>query len=74
MSRVFQCDICGKVNPRIIRSLIAYNPDVSDTPLNKEEFYGFNLFHDDLCDECLNKLERGIAKMLDEMRKEKKTK
>lgn len=72
MSRIYKCDVCGKVDPRSIRNLIAYNPDVSDKPLNNERYYGFNLFHDDICDECLHKLERGIAKMLIDMREKEK--
>ena len=72
MSIVYKCDVCGKVEPRSIRRLIAENPDVSSLPLNTEKYYGFNLFHDDLCDECLYKLERKISKFLYEMKKEAK--
>ena len=72
MSRIYKCDICGKVNPRSIRNLIAFNPDVSDTPLNKEKYYGFNIINEDICDECLNQLERGISIMIRDMMKESK--
>lgn len=74
MSRVYKCDVCGKVEPRSIRYLVACNPDVSNLPLNTEKYYAFNLFHDDLCDECLHKLERKIASYLYEMKKEAKDK
>ena len=70
MSKVYKCDICGKVEPRSIRYLCAGNPDVSDKPLNNKRHYAFNLFHDDLCDECLYKLERKIAIFLNVMKNE----
>lgn len=74
MSRVYKCDVCGKVEPRSIRYLCACNPDVSAEPLNTAKYYAFNLFHDDLCDECLSKLERRISTCLYEMKKEAKEK
>lgn len=73
MSKVYKCDICGKVEPRSIRYLCAGNPDVNpNRPLNTEKYYAFNLFHDDLCDECMYKLERKIASFLSEMKSERK--
>ena len=72
MSKVYKCDVCGAVDPRSIRYLCAGNPDVSSKPLNTEKYYAFNLFHDDLCDECLHKLERKISSWLYEMKKEAK--
>lgn len=70
MSRVWKCDICGKINPRTIRHLITQNPDVSNKPLNTERYYAFNIIPEDFCDECQVKLERGIAKLIHEMQKE----
>ncbi len=59
--KVWKCDICGKVEPRSIRRIVAFNPDVNDSPLNQEEIYAFNLFHGEFCDECLHKIERAIS-------------
>lgn len=71
MSKVYKCDVCGKVEPRSIRRLVAENPDVNQNmPLNTEKYYAFNLFYDDLCDECLYKLEKKISSFLYEMKKE----
>lgn len=72
MSKVFKCDICGKVEPRSIRHLIMSNPDVSDKPLNKEKYYAFNIIPEDFCDECINKLEHRISGIVYEMKKEAK--
>lgn len=73
MSKVYKCDVCGKVEPRSIRRLVAENPDVNpNMPLNTGKYYAFNLFHDDLCDECLYQLEKKISSFLYEMKKEKK--
>lgn len=69
--RVWKCDICGEYEPRSIRRIRAENPDVSDKPLNKEQYYAFNLFNGDFCDECLHQIERAIANKIDEMRREK---
>ena len=73
MSRVWKCDVCGKINPRSIRHLCTSNPNVqSGSTLNSEKYYAFNIITEDLCDECLNKIERGIASMIYEMQKEHK--
>ena len=72
MSKVYKCDICGKIDPRSIRYLCAGNPDVSSKPLNTEKYYAFNLFHDDICDECLYKLERKIATFISKMKAEER--
>lgn len=70
MSRVWKCDVCGKINPRSIRRLCTSNPSMDDTPLNCEPYYAFNIINEDICDECLNKLERDIANRIHEMQKE----
>lgn len=71
MSLVYKCDICGKYEPRSIRRLLAHNPDVSEKPLNQEEYYAFNLFHGDFCDECLHQIERAIADKIYKMKEQK---
>lgn len=70
MSQIYVCDICGKVNPRSIRRIRAENPDVSDKPLNKERYYGFNLFSGDFCEGCLHLLERTISMRIVELQNE----
>lgn len=69
MSQVYVCDICGKVNPRSIRRIISENPDVrADRPLNTEKHYAFNLFHEEMCDECLYEIEKCISHKIYEMK------
>jgi len=69
--KVYKCDICGKVEPRSIRNIVAFNPDVDkNKPLNTEQIYGFNLFYGDFCEECLYKIERAISIKIDELKKE----
>lgn len=60
--KVWKCDICGKVEPRSIRRIVEFNPDVDDSsPINKEQIYAFNLFYGEFCEDCLYKIERAIA-------------
>lgn len=68
--KVWKCDICGKVEPRSIRRIVAFNPDVNDSPLNSEEIYGFNLFYGEFCEDCLYKIERSISKEIDKLKRE----
>ena len=73
--KVYKCDICGKVEPRSIRNIVAKNPDVNTkSVLNSQQYYGFNLFYDDFCNECLNKIERKISHAIVELKREYKEK
>ena len=75
MSKVWKCDICGKIEPRTIRHLITSNPDVRvGSALNSEKYYAFNILPEDFCGECETKLERGIAQLISKMKKEAKEK
>ena len=48
MSKVYKCDICGKVEPSSIRNIVSLKPQVNkNEPLNTEKIYGFNLFFGD---------------------------
>lgn len=69
MSKVYKCDICGKYEPRSIRRILAKNPDVQpNSVLNKAEYYAFNLFYGDFCDDCLYEIERAISHKIFEMK------
>lgn len=70
MSQVYKCDICGKYEPRSVRRILARNPCPNSSPLNKEEYYAFNLFSGDFCDECLHHIERAIARKIYELKEE----
>lgn len=73
MSKVFKCDICGKVEPRMIRRFVMLNPDVRpDQPLNKEEIYAFNIVHGDFCYDCMTKLERMLSMDIYHLQQEEK--
>ena len=68
--KVWKCDICGKVEPRSIRRIVAFNPDVDDSPINKEQIYAFNLFYGEFCEDCLYKLERAISNEIYRLKRE----
>ena len=68
--QVYKCDICGKVEPRSIRRIVAENPDVNESPLNGSRYYGFNLFYGEFCEDCLYKIERAISIKIDELKRE----
>lgn len=69
--KVYKCDICGKVEPRSIRNIIAKNPNVDENSvLNNKEYYCFNLFYGDFCDECLHKIERKISSAIHDLKLE----
>ena len=70
--KVYKCDICGKTEPRSIRNIIVKNPDVDEnSQINNYEYYAFNLFYGDFCEDCLYELERFISIKVDEMKREK---
>lgn len=71
MSQVYKCDVCGKYEPRSIRRILARNPQPNSSPLNKEEYYAFNLFSGDFCDECLYEIEKAISKKIYEIKNQK---
>lgn len=73
--KVYKCDICGKVEPRSIRNIVARNPEVdTKSVLNSEQYYGFKLFYGDFCDDCLHKIERKISLAIYDLKKEYKEK
>lgn len=73
--KVYKCDICGKCEPRSIRNIIARNPAVNPKqPLNTAEYYGFNLFFGDFCEECLYKIERRINFIISDLKEEERKK
>ena len=70
---VYKCDICGKVEPRSIRRIVAYNPQVDEkSQINKEKIYAFNLFYGEFCEDCLYTLERTISNKIYELQRELK--
>ena len=72
---VYKCDICGQVEPRSIRRIVSYNPDVDEnSQINKERIYAFNLFYGEFCEDCLHALERTIADKIYELQRELKEK
>lgn len=69
--QVYKCDICGKVEPRSIRRIVANNPDVDEkSEINKHQYYGFNLFYGEFCEDCLYKIERAISDKIYELKME----
>lgn len=68
--KVYKCDICGKYEPRSVRRIRAENPEPGSSPLNKEQYYAFNLFGGDFCEECLYKIEKAISAKIYELKRE----